>query len=57
MPSDHDGTTECTCNDDSSSNGLVIVVAVLATLLIISLLVNVVCVIFIFSKLTRNSVR
>ena len=54
MPSD--GTTECTCSDDSS-NGLVIVVAVLATLLIISLLVNVVCVIFIFSKLTRNSVR
>ena len=57
MSTDHDGTTECTCSDDDSSNGLVIVVAVLATLLIISLLVNVVCGIFIFSKLTRNSVR
>ena len=52
----NDGATECTCSDDSS-NGLVVAVAVLATLLIISLLVNVVFVIFIFSKLTKNNAR
>ena len=47
--------------DESSAavNSLVIVVAVLATLFVISLIVHVVCVIFIFVLLgkLRNSVR